>query len=165
MAYPTRSTTDTVPRLTHELLEAAMFVRVGDTEFRIPRDLFNSPGDTPNYFSLGFAAFSTSLKQLSPRVDQPTLLCPPSTQLPTVPGRSSRIFADLLQVLKGYPLHIGDEEHRARSPPRCPLLPPPRSRTKAHTQQDILQPHSATQGDLYPPRRRSPIRDLIHRRR
>ncbi|KAJ9628719.1 hypothetical protein H2203_002621 [Taxawa tesnikishii (nom. ined.)] len=48
-----------------------------------------------------------------PGLNQRTLLRPPSILPPSVPGRSANIFADLLHVLKGYPLEIRNAEHRA----------------------------------------------------
>ena len=46
-------------------------------------------------------------------LDRKGLLRPPSIVPPCVPGRSSEVFAQLLHMLKGYPLHIRDQEHRA----------------------------------------------------
>ena len=48
-----------------------------------------------------------------PGLSQRTLLRPPSILPPSVPNRSAKTFADLLHILKGYPVDIRNEEHRA----------------------------------------------------
>lgn len=102
-----------VSRLTQQLFSSTIYIRIGDSEFQIPRDLFSNPGDSPNYFSLGFAVFFTTPQDAFPGLSQRTLLRPPSLLPPSVPTRSAKTFADLLHVLKGYPLEIRNEEHRA----------------------------------------------------
>ncbi|KAI7282407.1 hypothetical protein KC345_g3549 [Hortaea werneckii] len=101
-----------LPRLTAQLFASAIYIRIGDTEFQVPRDLFNDPGNSPNYFSLGFSAFFTTPSDVFPGLSQQALLRPPSIMPPSIPHRSARVFADLLHVLKGYPLEIKSEEHR-----------------------------------------------------
>ncbi|KAI7161931.1 hypothetical protein KC349_g2359 [Hortaea werneckii] len=101
-----------LPRLTAQLFASAIYIRIGDTEFQVPRDLFNDPGNSPNYFSLGFSAFFTTPSDVFPGLSQQALLRPPSIMPPSIPHRSARVFADLLHVLKGYPLEIRSEEHR-----------------------------------------------------
>jgi hypothetical protein len=83
-------------------------------QFRIPRDLFSDPGNSPNFFTLGFAAFFASPGgDLFPGLDREGLLRPPSIAPPSVEGRSPEVFAQLLHLLRGYPVHIRNEEHRA----------------------------------------------------
>ena len=101
-----------VPRLTAQLFSSTIYIRIGDSEFQIPRDLFSNPGDSPNYFSLGFAIFFTTPTEVFPGLSQRTLLRPPSILPPSVPNRSAKTFADLLHILKGYPVEIRSEEHR-----------------------------------------------------
>lgn len=101
-----------LPRLTAQLFASTIYIRIGDSEFQIPRDLFSNPGDSPNYFSLGFAIFFTTPTEVFPGLSQRTLLRPPSILPPSVPNRSARTFADLLHILKGYPVEIRNEEHR-----------------------------------------------------
>ncbi|KAK5122642.1 hypothetical protein LTR85_003905 [Meristemomyces frigidus] len=101
-----------LPRLTAQLFSSTIYIRIGDSEFQIPRDLFSNPGDSPNYFSLGFAIFFTTPSEVFPGLSQRTLLRPPSILPPSVPNRSARTFADLLHILKGYPMEIRNEEHR-----------------------------------------------------
>ena len=48
-----------------------------------------------------------------PGLDRRGLLRPPSITPPYVPGRSAEIFAELLHLLRGYPLQIRNESHRA----------------------------------------------------
>ncbi|GIZ46481.1 hypothetical protein CKM354_000960700 [Cercospora kikuchii] len=102
-----------LPRLTAQLFASTIYVRVGEQEFRIPKDLFSNPGDSPNYFSLGFSSFFSSPSDRLPGLSQQSLIRPPSLLPPSVPMRSARVFSDLLHLLQGYDLHIRDEEHRA----------------------------------------------------
>lgn len=101
-----------LPRLTAQLFASTIYIRIGDSEFQIPRDLFSSPGDSPNYFSLGFAIFFSTPTEVFPGLSQRTLLRPPSILPPSVPNRSAKTFADLLHILKGYPVEVRSEEHR-----------------------------------------------------
>lgn len=101
-----------VPRLMSQLFESEIFVQIGDRHFEIPRDIFSSPGDSPNFFTLGFAVFFASPSEVFPGLDRKGLLRPPAAEPPSVPSRSGDVFAELLHLLRGYPLHIRNEEHR-----------------------------------------------------
>lgn len=102
-----------MPRLISQLFESEIFIQIGDRHFQIPRDIFSGPGDSPNFFSLGFAVFFASPSEVFPGLDRKGLLRPPSIVPPSVPNRSGDVFAELLHLLRGYPLHIRNEEHRA----------------------------------------------------
>ncbi|TID18077.1 btb poz domain-containing protein [Venturia nashicola] len=102
-----------LPRLTHQLFKSEIFIQVGDRHFQIPRDIFASPGDSPNFFSLGFAHFFSTPSEVFPGLDRQTLLRPPSILPPSIPNRSGDVFADLLKILQGYDLPIRDAAHRA----------------------------------------------------
>lgn len=102
-----------LPRLTQQLFKSEIYIRVGDRDFQIPRDIFSSPGDSPNYFSLGFAHFFSTPSEVFPGLDRQTLLRPPSILPPAVPNRNGDIFAELLKLLQGYDVHVRDEGHRA----------------------------------------------------
>lgn len=101
-----------VPRLTSQLFESDIFVQIGGRQFQIPRDIFSSPGDSPNFFSLGFADFFASPSEVFPGLDRTGLLRPPAIEPPSVPNRSGDVFAELLHMLRGYPLEIRSAEHR-----------------------------------------------------
>ncbi|KAJ5746851.1 uncharacterized protein N7511_008547 [Penicillium nucicola] len=103
----------TLPRLMSQLFEAECFIEIGDRHFQIPRDIFSSPGDSPNFFTLGFAAFFASPSEVFPGLDRQGLLRPPAIVPPSVPNRSADIFNELLHMLRGYPLHIRNADHRA----------------------------------------------------
>ncbi len=96
----------------NQLFQSDIYIQVGGRHFQIPRDIFSSPGDSPNYFSLGFAAFFSSPGEAFPGLDKRTLLRPPSILPPEIPNRSADTFADILHLLKGYAVHIRDEAHR-----------------------------------------------------
>ncbi|KAJ2981282.1 hypothetical protein NUW58_g6726 [Xylaria curta] len=103
----------TLPKLMSRLYEESIFISIGHREFQIPRDTFTGPGNSPNFFSLGFGLFFSSPKDLYPGLDRNDLIRPPSIMPPSVPNRSADTFAELLQLLRGYPIHIRNEEHRA----------------------------------------------------
>lgn len=103
----------TVPRLIDQLFEAEIFIQIGERHFQIPKDIFSDPGNSPNFFSLGFAVFFSTPGEVFPGLDRRGLLRPPSITPPYVPGRSAETFAQLLHLLRGYPLHIENEDHRA----------------------------------------------------
>lgn len=95
-----------------QLYEERIFISIGHRDFQIPRSLFSSPGNSPNYFSLGFAVFFSTPTSVFPGLDRTNLLRPPSILPPSVPGRSADTFASLLHMLRGYNIAIRNEEHR-----------------------------------------------------
>ncbi|OQV05919.1 hypothetical protein CLAIMM_10574 isoform 2 [Cladophialophora immunda] len=102
-----------LPRLIDQLFESEIFIQIGERHFQIPKDIFSEPGNSPNFFSLGFAVFFSTPGEVFPGLDRRGLLRPPSITPPYVPGRSAEIFAELLHLLRGYPLHIRNDSHRA----------------------------------------------------
>ncbi|APA07991.1 hypothetical protein sscle_03g027610 [Sclerotinia sclerotiorum 1980 UF-70] len=102
-----------LPRLVSQLYEANIFITVGNEEFQIPRELFSDPGNSPNYFSLGFAVFFSSPSEVFPGLNRDGLLRPPSILPPSVPNRSAKTFFEILHLLRGYPLEFRSPEHRA----------------------------------------------------
>lgn len=103
-----------VPRLQSQLFESEIFVEVGNEHFRIPRNIFSAIGDTPNYFTLGFTVFFSSPGDVFPGLNPRGLLRPPAIHPPRIPNRSPKIFADILHLLRGYPLRVQDADHRAQ---------------------------------------------------
>ncbi|KAF9762158.1 hypothetical protein IL306_003535 [Fusarium sp. DS 682] len=101
-----------LPKLISQLYEESIFISIGHREFQIPREIFNDPGNSPNFFSLGFAAFFSRPDDLFPGLDREGLIRPPSILPPSVPKRSADTFAELLHFLRGYPIRIRDEAHR-----------------------------------------------------
>ncbi|KAF3929608.1 hypothetical protein ABW19_dt0209633 [Dactylella cylindrospora] len=102
-----------LPKLISRLFESEIFMAIGSRSFQIPRDLFSSPGDSPNYFTIGFAVFFSSPDEVFPGLKREGLLRPPSITPPEVPNRSGEIFSELLHLLRGYPVEIRNETHRA----------------------------------------------------
>ena len=96
-----------------QLFDSEIFIQIGEQNFQIPRTIFSSPGDSPNFFSLGFAAFFNSPDEVFPGLERSGLLRPPSIIPPSAQNRSAHVFAELLHLLRGYPLHIRNNEHRA----------------------------------------------------
>ncbi|KAF6820418.1 btb poz domain-containing protein, partial [Colletotrichum musicola] len=102
-----------LPKLISQLYEESIFISIGHREFQIPRDIFTDPGNSPNFFSLGFAVFFSNPEDLFPGLDREGLLRPPSILPPSVPNRSAETFAEILHLLRGYPVTIRSETHRA----------------------------------------------------
>lgn len=102
-----------MPRFIKQLFDSEIFIQIGNENFQIPRDIFSSAGDSPNFFSLGFAVFFNSPDEVFPGLEREGLLRPPSIEAPRVQGRSASTFSDILHLLRGYPLHIRNPEHRA----------------------------------------------------
>ncbi|KAL1954083.1 hypothetical protein VTO42DRAFT_1771 [Malbranchea cinnamomea] len=102
-----------LPRLTSQLFESDIFIQIGERHFEISRDVFSGPGDSPNFFSLGFTMFFSRPEELFPGLDRSAILRPPAIVPPMVSNRSGETFAELLHMLRGYPIRIRDEEHRA----------------------------------------------------
>ncbi|KAI9657292.1 MAG: hypothetical protein M1829_006937 [Trizodia sp. TS-e1964] len=101
-----------LPKLISQLFDSEIFIRIGQRHFQIPRDIFSSPGDSPNFFSLGYAIFFSTPSETFPGLNREGLLRPPSILPPSVPNRCADIFAELLHMLRGYPLYIRNDEHR-----------------------------------------------------
>ncbi|OAQ73198.1 BTB/POZ fold domain-containing protein [Pochonia chlamydosporia 170] len=101
-----------LPKLISQLYEESIFISIGHREFQIPRDLLTDPRNSPNYFSLGFAFFFSRPDNLFPGLEREGLIRPPSILPPSVPNRNADTFADLLRLLRGYPVNIRDETHR-----------------------------------------------------
>lgn len=57
--------------------------------------------------------FFSTPAEVFPGLDRKSLLRPPSILPPSVPNHSAEVFSELLHMLRGYPLHIRNEEHRA----------------------------------------------------
>ena len=101
-----------LPRLIKQLFEADICIRIGECEFQVSRDLFNAPGNTPNYFTLGFAVFAPTSGEMFPGPGRVNLFRPPSLDPPALLNRSASTFSEILHLLRGYPLHIRSAEHR-----------------------------------------------------
>ena len=49
-----------------QLFESEIFIQIGERHFQIPKDIFSDPGNSPNFFSLGFAVFFSTSLPVSP---------------------------------------------------------------------------------------------------
>ncbi|KUI60981.1 hypothetical protein VP1G_08173 [Cytospora mali] len=102
-----------LPRFISQLNEESIFASIGHREFQIPRDVFSEPGNSPNFFTLGFTVFfSNQTDEVFPGLDREELIRPPSILPPSVPNRSAETFAEILHLLKGYPVDVRSEAHR-----------------------------------------------------
>ncbi|TPX17996.1 uncharacterized protein E0L32_011907 [Thyridium curvatum] len=101
-----------LPKLISQLYEESIFMSIGHREFQIPRDIFQDPGNSPNFFTLGFAIFFSNPDDLFPGLDRSGLIRPPSIVPPSIPHRSAETFAEIIHLLRGYPVNIRDDAHR-----------------------------------------------------
>lgn len=102
-----------LPRLISQLFDSEIFVSIGGEQFQLPRDTFSGPGNSSNFFSLGFAGFLSSRDDAFPGLERRGLMRPPAVQPQSVSLRSPRVFRDLIHLARGYPLTIRDAKHRA----------------------------------------------------
>ena len=90
---------------------------LGSRSIDLPTDeeLRNTPADALRHCqtSLGFAVFFSTPTEVFPGLNREGLLRPPSIMPPSVPNRSADTFTEILHLLRGYPLHIKNEDHRA----------------------------------------------------
>jgi BTB/POZ domain len=104
-------------KLVTQLATLEFSVRIGKRRFTIPRGVFNRPGDSPNFFTLGFATIFTPMSEefrKAKNLRRPLPIAPP-----TVTDRSPEIFADLLTALTGSSLDIRSEDHREKLVREC----------------------------------------------
>ncbi|EGV66117.1 hypothetical protein CANTEDRAFT_112525 [Yamadazyma tenuis ATCC 10573] len=97
-------------RLSAILGKEYLFIRVGSTPFKVPKSLIAAPGNYPNYLTI-----NNPLDQriLSLEVVQKRqLLRPPPAKSAEAPTRSARLFADILELLRGNLEVIRDDTHR-----------------------------------------------------
>lgn len=102
-----------VPRLTSRMFESEIYIQIGERDFQVSRDMFSGPGDSPNFFNLGFAILFATPSDVFPGLRKSGLLRPPSIVPPSIPSRSGDTFAQIIHILRGYPIHIQNEDHRA----------------------------------------------------
>lgn len=103
-----------LPRLISQLHDESIFTSIGHREFQVPREVFSDPGNSPNYFSLGFAIFfGDQGEEVFPGLEREELIRPPPIMPPSVPNRSAETFDEILRLLRGYPVDIRSEAHRA----------------------------------------------------
>lgn len=102
-----------------QLANSDIHIQIGEQDFKIPKDTFSSAGDSPNFFSLGFGVFLTNPDDAFPGLDRVGLIRPPPIEAPRVLGKSASTFTELLHLLRGYPLHIRDTQHRAELVQDC----------------------------------------------
>lgn len=103
-----------LPKLTRQLLRSDIYVQIGDKHFQISKEVLSAPGNTPNFFSLGFAHFFASPTADALNFGDQNSLRPPAIYSPAVPSRSGDTFAEILRMLQGYEVEVRDESHRDR---------------------------------------------------
>lgn len=95
------------------LFECDIAIEIGARHFRIPRSLLSSPHNSPNYFTHSVSFTFANPAQVFPGLDRNNLLRPPSIRPLHIDNRDPDIFEDILRLVRGYDVHIQNEEHRA----------------------------------------------------
>ncbi|KAF3990622.1 hypothetical protein FT663_03022 [Candidozyma haemuli var. vulneris] len=85
------------------------FACIGNESFKIPKQLFDRTNNYPNYFSINFDSLLSDNRKI---IQSKSMLRPPPQRPPMAPLRSSKLFGDLLEILKGNDSTIKDDEHR-----------------------------------------------------
>ncbi|CAH6722619.1 uncharacterized protein CLIB1444_10S02542 [[Candida] jaroonii] len=89
--------------------EYGVYARIGEKSFCVPKHLLNTPGNSPNYFTINNDDFTRRFQV----VEKHKLIRPPPTRPISVPHRSSLLFTDVIELLKGNTSVIRDDNHRA----------------------------------------------------
>ena len=79
---------------------------------QIPRDAFTGPGNSSNFFTLGFSGFFGSRDDAFPGLESRGLMRPPPLLPQSVPNRDPAILSDLINLSRGYKITVRDQNHR-----------------------------------------------------
>lgn len=85
------------------------FACIGNQSFKISKLLLARTNNYPNYFLINFDSLLSDNKNI---IQSKSMLRPPPQQPPIAPTRSAKLFADLLEALKGNDNVIKDDQHR-----------------------------------------------------
>lgn len=96
-------------RLQSLLSSEDIFCTIGNQSFKISKDLLINSGNYPNYFLINYDSQLTDNLAI---IEAKNILRPPPQKPATVANRSPLLFSDLLEILRGNPLVIRDDEHR-----------------------------------------------------
>ncbi|KAI5965701.1 uncharacterized protein KGF55_001063 [Candida pseudojiufengensis] len=91
------------------LTEQDIFASIGEQCFKIPRSLLINEGNAQNYFTVNSDRLLFDNLAI---IEKKNMLRPPPQRPAIVTNRSPKLFADLLEFLKGNTLIIKNEEHR-----------------------------------------------------
>lgn len=91
------------------MTEQDIFASIGDQSFKIPKVLLQNEGNCPNFFTMNSKRLYFDNVAV---IERNNMLRPPPQRPPIVAGRSPKLFADLLEYLRGNTLIVKNEEHR-----------------------------------------------------
>lgn len=97
-------------RLQALLNDEDIFATIGGQLFKINRNLLKHTGNHPSFFSINFDSVLTDNLRV---IERKNMLRPPNQRPATVANRLPLLFLDLLEILRGNPLVIRDDEHRS----------------------------------------------------
>lgn len=87
-----------------QLSEGDVYIRISHVEFRVPRKLFDTPGNERNYFTASYASIFMEPVSAFPGLQaaqHDQLSRPPAISPPQINDRSAQLFADVLELLRG----------------------------------------------------------------
>lgn len=91
------------------MTEQDIFASIGDQSFKIPKVLLQNEGNCPNFFTMNSERLYFDNVAV---IERNNMLRPPPQRPPIVAGRPPKLFADLLEYLRGNTLIVKNEEHR-----------------------------------------------------
>ncbi|KAK6896625.1 hypothetical protein K6H09_001226 [Candida tropicalis] len=97
-------------RLQKILIEQDIFANIGGVTFKIPQSLVNTPGNSPNFFTINYDRLLIDNLNL---IESKNMLRPPPQYPPAVTNRSSQLFQDLLEFSRGNSIIIKNDDHRS----------------------------------------------------
>lgn len=97
-------------RLQKILIEQDIFANIGGVTFKIPQSLVNTPGNSPNFFTINYDRLLIDNLNL---IESKNMLRPPPQTPPAVSNRSSQLFQDLLEFSRGNSIIVKNDDHRS----------------------------------------------------
>lgn len=85
------------------------FACIGNKSFKIPKQLLARTNNYPNYFLINFDSLLSDNRKI---IQSKSMIRPPPQRPPMASTRSSELFADLLEALKGNDSIVKDDQHR-----------------------------------------------------
>lgn len=90
------------------LMEEDIFATIGNQSFKVSKNLFVASGNYPNYFTVLYDNYFVDIGV----IERKGMIRPPPQRPASLNNRSPKLFADLLEILRGNNLVIQLDEHR-----------------------------------------------------
>lgn len=96
-------------RLQLYLDDEDVFASIGGRSFKIPKRLLRQTGNYPNFFLMNYDTLISDSKRI---ILEKGMIRPPPQRPATAANRLPKLFADLIEILKGNTLIVQNDEHR-----------------------------------------------------